>query len=844
MPKMPDATSIARTLPQSQRGIVGYDGGAVGRAMQQTGGEIEATAANIQNRIQVGEARIANKAAREQEQLAAQQEREAEKQRGAQERLTVTQGQSLLNQGLINTIDSLKDNNDPETYLTTYDAQAAGFREAALAKITDPNTRAMVEEDLDNSIVSNRVRVHDYQRARQKDQYRGQITDDNGALMETALKAPDDVSAQESRDLAHNQIITGRDAGYFSAEEAAHKIKAWDEQYGINRMLSLPPQEQLKYLKPATAPVAGGVAAAPGFDTLVEGVLKREGGYNPTDSVTGMPVNFGIDQKAHPDIDVSKLTPEEAKGIYKTQYWDKYGIASLPASTQAVVFDGVVNHRGEFAQSLVAAAQAGATPGEIIALRRAEYQRLAEADPEKYGPSLKGWNNRLDGLEGGAGGGMDAGIAPSAPGWVLAIPFDKRFQLAGRAQAQELAQQAESEKQQAQKFIQTELMASRGEMTYEDLDALRPEMGERQFVKVSKMLDTYHKREDADVQARKGVADVLAGNGTLNPSDKAQVQAYDRYFQADVLPALEQAEPAQRNATIAGIIAKTGFIPPTVRGKMTSLLRTGTDGQVLEQAELYKTIKEYVPQSLSDFSKDDSALAMMVSKRIGYGASPKDAVLSAREAIDPANSAVREARLAELNDKKGKLKEEVDEAATDVLDTWRSDDDLDYSTEAGLNARADYRQAFEDNYTRTGDASLAKEYADDTIRGIYRKSTFNGGGVMKYAPENYYAIPDVDNDWMMEDFNQSLEAYKKETGDGLEVVDTMLLPDATTAREASSGAPTYKVMKKDRYGAWVSTGQRWRPDSKAKLQSLVDEARNGRDALAGVQSPYAIGKGL
>lgn len=89
-----------------------------------------------------------------------------------------------------------------------------------------------------------------------------------------------------------------------------------------------------------------------------------------------------------------------ADNFYQKNIIDKYGISSLPASTQAIVADGLVNHGGgDFGQSLIAAAKSGAKPQELINMRRTEYQRLNDTGLPQYTSSFRGWNNRLDELQ-------------------------------------------------------------------------------------------------------------------------------------------------------------------------------------------------------------------------------------------------------------------------------------------------------------------------------------------------------------------------------------------------------------------------------------------------------------
>lgn len=138
-----------------------------------------------------------------------------------------------------------------------------------------------------------------------------------------------------------------------------------------------------------------------GFQKAVNLVLDHEGGYVPVDGASGAPTNYGINQKAHPEVDVASLTPDKAIEIYKKDYWDKYGVGTLPEAVQDVVLDGVVNHSNVFAKKLVNAARNGASRDELIAMRKREYSRLAMVNPAKYGKSLNGWNNRLNQVQEG-----------------------------------------------------------------------------------------------------------------------------------------------------------------------------------------------------------------------------------------------------------------------------------------------------------------------------------------------------------------------------------------------------------------------------------------------------------
>lgn len=131
-------------------------------------------------------------------------------------------------------------------------------------------------------------------------------------------------------------------------------------------------------------------------DQAIDKVLDFEGGYNPKDAVTGMPVNYGIDQKANPDVDVTKLTKSDAANILKERYWKPSGAGDLPKDLALVHFDAAVN-QGNAAKRFLE--ESGGDVNKYLDLRREHYIYLAQTNPEKYGSSLKGWLNRLDKVE-------------------------------------------------------------------------------------------------------------------------------------------------------------------------------------------------------------------------------------------------------------------------------------------------------------------------------------------------------------------------------------------------------------------------------------------------------------
>ena len=79
------------------------------------------------------------------------------------------------------------------------------------------------------------------------------------------------------------------------------------------------------------------------FNEIIEKVLEHEGGYVNDPKDLGGETKYGITKRFYPDIDIKNLTIEQAKEIYKKDYWDKNKVESLPRNLWHIYFDMCVN---------------------------------------------------------------------------------------------------------------------------------------------------------------------------------------------------------------------------------------------------------------------------------------------------------------------------------------------------------------------------------------------------------------------------------------------------------------------------------------------------------------------
>ena len=79
------------------------------------------------------------------------------------------------------------------------------------------------------------------------------------------------------------------------------------------------------------------------FDLAVELVIGFEGSYVNDPRDPGGETKWGISKRSYPDLDIRNLSTDDAKAIYKRDYWDKVRCDELPEGLRLVVFDCAVN---------------------------------------------------------------------------------------------------------------------------------------------------------------------------------------------------------------------------------------------------------------------------------------------------------------------------------------------------------------------------------------------------------------------------------------------------------------------------------------------------------------------
>ena len=125
-------------------------------------------------------------------------------------------------------------------------------------------------------------------------------------------------------------------------------------------------------------------------------VMQFEGGSRYTNDADdpGGETKYGISKRSNPDLDIARLTKDQAKEIYRQRYWGPIGADDMPYPWDMIVADAAVNMGVSRAVGLKGKA---ATPCEFHMERIAYYCNLVEMKPimQKY---HRGWINRVNNL--------------------------------------------------------------------------------------------------------------------------------------------------------------------------------------------------------------------------------------------------------------------------------------------------------------------------------------------------------------------------------------------------------------------------------------------------------------
>jgi hypothetical protein len=341
------------------------------------------------------------------------------------------------------------------------------------------------------------------------------------------------------------------------------------------------PTGAIKMLDGMLTPTKG----ASGFDAAIKTVLGNEGGATPSDGATHAPAIYGINSKYFPAQydEAKKITDSQgqeagqkyAANFYKGEFWDKNKIGDLPPDVQTVVLDGAVNHYHGFVNKLVEKAKAGASADELIAMRKEEYQRLAQK-PEQAG-NLNSWLARLEAVK-------SAGPAKTSPDAIL--PYEKLVELKNKAETQ-IKEDIALRDKDPMTYAQTHGIAPNQPLAFNDPDALKTQL-----------------------KARESAQQTLTASYGAPPKILTDGEA------KTLSSSLNNLSTDQK----LSFLKQLGAASPSQESYQNTLQQIRPDSPVTAMAGLYLSYDRTIPEKTHWFSKDEPAIKPGdVAKRIIEG---------------------------------------------------------------------------------------------------------------------------------------------------------------------------------------------------------------------------------
>jgi hypothetical protein len=345
-----------------------------------------------------------------------------------------------------------------------------------------------------------------------------------------------------------------------------------------------------------------------------------------------------------------------------------------------------------------------------------------------------------------------------------------------------------------------------------EIEGVSPTEKDQMLGLISQRLNGVKKEYDKEVTQNKkdiGMARVEnalnevepIGNEPIIPITQADANNYYAEVYLQTLP----SDPLLRGAYQAEFVARTTFIPKALKQELTNDLRSNDPVKIQAASDTMSRIQEIAGIGQNAFTATESAFANQVNFHSQYNADPSDAIKIAQANTDPANTARIEARTAEIKSKEGK-KVFAESYTPDIVAAYGQGF---WNKEIGVNQIqkdqivSDYGKLVEANWVAGFETiDQAKENAMLQIQANWKQSEF---GFMRNRPEDFYGIGlENDTSYMRDDLHEVLNSAFKDQDITIDKDAIYLVSDGITARQASVGKPTYRVMFRSSDGSLQS----------------------------------------
>jgi len=115
------------------------------------------------------------------------------------------------------------------------------------------------------------------------------------------------------------------------------------------------------------------------FDDAFKRLIGHEGDLSDDPNDPGGLTRYGISHRSYPNIDIKALTLDEAKSIYKRDYWNAVQMEHLPEGIRFDLFDMAVNSGVSQAVKTLQRAVGAGEDGKLGPVTIAAIRELSDA---------------------------------------------------------------------------------------------------------------------------------------------------------------------------------------------------------------------------------------------------------------------------------------------------------------------------------------------------------------------------------------------------------------------------------------------------------------------------------
>ena len=115
------------------------------------------------------------------------------------------------------------------------------------------------------------------------------------------------------------------------------------------------------------------------FDDAFKRLIGHEGGLSDDPNDPGGLTKYGISQRSYPNVDIKALTLDDAKAIYKRDYWNAVQMEHLPEGIRFDLFDMAVNSGVSQAVKMLQRAVGAGEDGKLGPVTIAAVRDLSDA---------------------------------------------------------------------------------------------------------------------------------------------------------------------------------------------------------------------------------------------------------------------------------------------------------------------------------------------------------------------------------------------------------------------------------------------------------------------------------